>query len=467
MMTRMNFLSRSAAAACLATMSTCVVSGCQPAGEMKASTAQPSAVNAGDAELPKVTTVQPVRKPIAQKTEQPGRIEAFLSAPLYPRATGYVQEVLVDIGDRVTGPKLDDKGQIVEPGQPLIIISAPEVQEQLEQARAFVLQAEADAKQAQAAILVAKALVDSAAALVEQVKADAQKTEADVKRWKSEFDRVSSLAETKAVTAKLADETEQQYRAAEAGQAAAHARVRSVEAKASEAKVGVRKAEADADAVSARLAVAHAGVRQAQAMVDYLTMRAPFDGTVTQRHIDPGRLVQPAKGAGDPALLTIVQADVVRLFVDVPEIDSVLVEPGRKATIRIPSLPGRSIEGQVTRAAWSLDAGNRTLRTEFDLPNTDGALRPGMFAQVSLAVAEREDALVVPKSTVVQLAGQPTCMVVSDQGIVEARPVQLGLRGTNELEITSGLSTDDSVISANASAFKSGQKVHAIQASQP
>jgi RND family efflux transporter MFP subunit len=196
-------------------------------------------------------------------------------------------------------------------------------------------------------------------------------------------------------------------------------------------------------------------------MVDYLTMRAPFDGIITQRQVDPGRLVQLSKGAGDAALLTIIQADTVRLFVDVPETDAVLVEPGRKATIRIPSLPGRTIEGTVTRASWSLDAGNRTLRTEFDLPNPDGAMRPGMFAQVTLAVAERAETLVVPKSAVVTIDGQPTCMVVSKDGVVAARPVQIGLRTAAELEITSGLSTEDAVISANASAFKSGQKVQA------
>jgi HlyD family secretion protein len=454
---------RPVTAACLAWAVGLALPGCQPPAAVKGATSNASSTKGNEAEAPKVTTVRPVRKAIAQKTEQPGRIEAFLSAPLYPRATGYVQEVLVDIGDKVHGPKLDEKGKVISPGQPLLIISAPEVIEQLQQARANVQQAQADAKQAEAAILVAKAATQSAIALVEQAKADAQKTEADVKRWKSEYDRVSSLAESRAVTAKLADEAEQQFRAAEASRSAALATIRSVEAKASEAEVGVRKSEADADAVKARLAVAEASVRQAQAMVDYLTMRAPFDGMITQRQVDPGRLVQLSKGAGDAALLTIMQADTVRLFVDVPEIDAVLVEPGRKATIRIPSLPGRTIEGAVTRAAWSLDAGNRTLRTEFDLPNADGVLRPGMFAQVILAVAERADTLVVPKSAVVTVDGQPACMVVSKDGVVEARPVQVGLRATAEVEITSGLSTEDSVISANASAFKSGQKVQAAQ----
>jgi len=87
-----------------------------------------------------------------------------------------------------------------------------------------------------------------------------------------------------------------------------------------------------------------------------------------------------------------------------------------------------------------------------------------MFATVILAVAERPEALVVPKSAIVVIDGQSTCMVVSKDGVVEARPVQVGLRATTEVEITSGLTAGDAVISANASAFKTGQKVQTMPA---
>src|SRR5262249_18019542 len=79
---------------------------------------------AGD--LPKVSTASPVRKNFAQKTEQPGTIEAFASAPIHAKVSGYVKDVLVDIGDSVQGPKFDDKGAVIEPGQALAIIDAPE-----------------------------------------------------------------------------------------------------------------------------------------------------------------------------------------------------------------------------------------------------------------------------------------------------------------------------------------------------
>lgn len=428
-----------------------------------AQTASPSTTS----ELPKVSTVHPVRKAIAQKTSQPGRIDAFLMAPLHTRASGYVQQVLVDIGDHVTGPKVDEQGAQTTAGQILVVISAPEVDQQLQQAKAHLQQVQADVRQADAAVLVAKAASESAKALVDEAQAATLKAEADLKRWKSEFDRVAELAASKTVTAKLADETEQQFRAAEAAQAAVAANVRSVTAKAFEAEVGIQKAEADAEAVKARLTVAEAEVRQAEAMVDYLTLRAPFDGIITQRSVDPGRLVQPAKSPQETPLLTIVQADTLRLFVDVPEADAVQVEPGRKASIRVPSLPGQTLEGTVTRTAWSLDAGNRTLRTEFDLPNPDGRLRPGMFATVDLTVAEHADAIVVPKGAVITVDGQTVCLAVDSTGTIEGRPVKTGLRTATEIEVVSGVTPEDEVILTNAAAFKPGQKVTTSQPSKP
>ncbi|WP_197453483.1 efflux RND transporter periplasmic adaptor subunit [Caulifigura coniformis] len=419
--------------------------------------AQPPASSV--AELPKVNTVTPVKKGIAQKTEQPGRIEAFLSAPLYSKSSGYVQSVKVDIGDRVTGPKYDAIGTETSPGQPLVVISAPEVEEQLRQSEAKVLQAKADARQAEAAILVTRAVLRSATTQVDLARANTQKADADVKRWQSEYDRVTALAQSNAVTAKVTDEAEQQLRSAEAGRAAASAMIRSADAKVAEGEAGVAKAQADAEAVKARLAVAEAEQRQAAVMVGYLTLRAPFDGIVTSRTVDPGRLVHAPNTHQNMPLLTVVQATTVRLFVEVPESESILVENGGKATIKIPAIPGETFAGTVTRTAWSLESSNRTLKTEFDLPNEHQKFRPGMFAQVELTVAERKDAIVIPRAAVLTTAGTPSCLVVGTDGLIARREIQLGLRTPLEVQVISGLKIDDQVIASNASAFKEGQRV--------
>lgn len=416
-------------------------------------------VNQSREELPRVSTAFPVRKNFAQKTEQPGQIEAFASAPIHAKVSGYVKSVLVDIGDKVAGPKLDANGNATQPGQPLAVIDAPEILEDVRQKEAKVQQAKADARQSQAAIRVAEAAAESALAKVEETKSEQSEAMAGYERWKSEFVRISELAASKTVTQKLADETEQQYRAAEAAIAAVGARIRSAESSATEAQVAVEKSRADAESVAARLAVAEAELRSSQVMADYLTLRAPFDGVVSTRDIDPGRLVQSAKGANDRPLLTVIQADTVRLFIEVPENDAVLVAPGRKATIRVAAAAGKPFEGSVARTSWTLSASNRTLRTEIDIPNGEGILRPGMFAQVELIVAEREGALVVPKGAVVSLDGRPGCLAVSSSGVLEKKVVETGLKSATEVEIKSGLTESDEVIVANAAAFKPGQKV--------
>lgn len=415
-------------------------------------------------ELPRVSTAFPVRKHFAQKTEQPGQIEAFAVAPIHAKVSGYVKSVLVDIGDKVKGPKIDSQGNTSEPGQILLVIDAPEILEEVRQKEAKVQQSQADAKQAQAAIRVAEAAAESAVANVAESKSEQSEAVASFERWKSEFARISELAASKTVTQKLADETEQQYRAAEAAMSAVVARIRSAESKATEAQVAVEKSQADAESVAARLAVAEAELRSARVMADYLTLRAPFDGVISTRNVDPGRLVQSAKGSYEPPLLTVIQADTVRLFIEVPESDAVLVAPGRKAAIRVAASAGKSFEGTVARTSWTLAASNRTLRTEIDIPNTDGTLRPGMFAQVELIVAEREQALVVPKAAVITLDGQTYCLVVSAAGILEKKPVVTGLKTAMEIEITTGLTEQDEILIANTAAFRPGQKVEKFTA---
>lgn len=409
-------------------------------------------------DLPKVSTARPVRKAIHQKTEQPGRIEALLTAPLHAKVSGYVSQVLVDIGDRVKGPIFDPAGKETSPGQPLLTIAAPELEEQVNQATAKIKQAESDIAQADAAVLVAKAILKSAESRIQEARALVLKSDANVKRWTSENTRVIALVKSNSVTMKVADETEQQLRGAEADQVASTAAVSTAEAKVAEARAGIAKAEADVIAAKARLAVAEAEKRQAAAVAGYLVIRAPFDGVVSQRAVDPGRLVQSPTAMASP-LLTVVKADIVRLFVEVPESDAVLVEPGRTATVRIPALPDQKFTAKVTRTAWSLESSNRSLKTELDMPNPDQQFRPGMFAQVELTVAEKSDALVIPRTAVVTSATGPICFAVGKDGTIEGKPVRLGLRTGTEVEVISGVSADDELISANVGAFKPGQRV--------
>ena len=414
--------------------------------------------------LPKVATANPVRKTITQKTIQPGKIEAFSTTPIHAKIGGYVDVVKVDIGDRVTGPERDAEGRITEPGQTLAVLTAPEVEEELHQKQAMVAQVAAEVLQAEAAVKVAESMLVSAKAGVEEHVAGQQRATAQYERWKSEFDRMKTLADAKTVTPKLVEEAELQFKSADASRSEMNARVKSAEAALHEAGVSIEKAQADVQAVKSHLRVAEADRDRVAALRDYLQITAPFDGIITERRIDPGHLVQPSRSAADTPLFVLVQADTVRLFVDVPEADAGLVEIGRPARITMSAQGNVAFDGTVARTGWALQSGTRALRCEIDVPNPAGKLRPGMYAQVELTVAERADVVTVPKTAIVAKDGQSFCVTVTSDGTILRKAIQTGIRSATEVEVISGLDGSEDIITANAAAFSDGQQVEKTSA---
>ena len=431
--------------------------GCQPGAVITEKTLNNSSESA--IALPKVATTKATRKTITQKTIQPGQIEAFSTTPIHAKVAGYVDQVKVDIGDRVKGPVRDAEGKLLEPGQLLAVLSAPELEEEFHQKEAMVEQVRAEVLQSEAAIRVAMSMQESASAGVEETVAGQQRADAQFVRWKSEYDRMQALADAKTITPKLAEETELQFKSAQASQSEANARLKSAKAAENEAAVAVEKAQADLQATKSHLKVAEADRDRVAALREYLQIRAPFDGIITERSIDAGHLVQAARSSADQPLFVLIQADTVRLFIDVPEAEASLVETGRPARITVSAMGNAAFDGIVARTGWALQTGTRSLKCEIDVPNSDGKLRPGMYAQVELTVAERADALAVPKSAVVVKDGQTFCVSVTTDGSILRRPVQTGIRSATDIEILSGLDGTEDLLTANAAAFSDGQKV--------
>ena len=191
--------------------------------------------------------------------------------------------------------------------------------------------------------------------------------------------------------------------------------------------------------------------------------QAPYDGVVTTRNVHTGHLVQPGVGSGGKPLLAVVQTRVMRIFVDVPEIDAPFMSEGSEAQVRISSSPSEPRKGTITRTSWILDSGSRTLRAEVDLPNEDQKLRPGMYAYARLKVAERKDALSLPKSAVMPAGEKSYCYTIDDDGLVAKTPLETGIRAGDDVEIVSGLSEDQQVIGVNVTAFHEGQKVQVAE----
>src|SRR5262249_31275848 len=141
------------------------------------------------------------------------------------------------------------------------------------------------------------------------------------------------------------------------------------------AQANVQKSAADAAAATARRQVAAANLAHSRTMLAYTEIKAPFKGVVTQRNVNTGHYVHPVTGGATEPLLVVEQTDKVRVFVDVPEMESPFVNAGAKAdtvAVRIQALGDKEFPGTVTRTSRSLESRNRSLRTEVDLPNTDG-----------------------------------------------------------------------------------------------
>ena len=415
----------------------------------------------------RVTPIKPVRKTLVRVTEQPGQIEAFEETAIHAKLAGFVKKVHVDIGDKVTGPARLGSDQPEEPGQVLAELEMPELEAELKQKQALVAQAAAEITQSEAAIKVATSAQASAEALVAEARASIERAQAMYDRWHSEFERVKELVEKKAVTQKVADETEQQFKAADAARREIGAKIKSAQAKLSESAANIEKADADLIAMQSKHKVAQADEQKTRALLGYATLRAPFDGVITERHLDTGHLVQPSGVSGKP-LFVVVRADSVRIFLDVPERDAGFIATGSPAKITVPALSATAFEGQVTRTSWTLQTASRTMRTEIDIPNANGKLRPGMYATAEIEVARRVDALSLPKSAILKHGTESFALGISAENKIVKLPIKTGIvavtpTGT-DIEIVTGLTGDESLIGANLAAYKEGQVVEIVVA---
>lgn len=397
----------------------------------------------------RVSTIQPARKTLIRRVEQPGEIQAFEQTPLFAKVTGYIAKVHVDIGDRVEKDKL------------LAEISIPEYAQELKQKQALVAQAAAETTQAKAAIKVAESALKSAQALAAEAEAGVERREAEFLRADSELARITELFNDKAITQKLLDEAQATQRAANAARTEAKARIASAEAVVAEKEAAVEQAQADALAIASKEEVAQADEQRLRAIHEYTKITAPYDSIVTERNIDTGHLVQSGKAAEKP-LFVVVQADTVRVFVDVPEADAGLVAAGNEAAIRIPSAANRVITGKVARTAWLLNPTTRTLRAEIDVPNVDGTLRPGMYVIADLKVAERADVFALPRTAILMKDQQAACLVVDSENKIARLPIVTGIRAGEEVEVVSGLQGDERIIPANVAAYREGQIVEVV-----
>jgi RND family efflux transporter MFP subunit len=198
-------------------------------------------------------------------------------------------------------------------------------------------------------------------------------------------------------------------------------------------------------------------VKQLHQQRDYASVVAPFDGVITQRNVDVGSLVQGNATSGT-FMFEIMQEDVIRVSAFVPQDAAFGVAPGVAAIVRVPELPDREFPGTVTRIADALQPGTRTLLTEVDIPNPDGALTPGIYCTVEFHIPRKTPSLSVPADAIIFNRNGMQVAVVSN-GRAELRKVNVKRDLGTRVEVDSGIKAGDQVILNPPVTLVDGSKV--------
>jgi RND family efflux transporter MFP subunit len=358
--------------------------------------------------LPRVDVMQVHRATAIEALDLPGNIQAITEAPILARADGYIEKRLVDIGDRV------------QVGQPLATIAAPELDEQVRQAKAGLQQSH-DA-------------LEQALANLEQGKANRELARITAERW-------SKVVERGGVSRQENDQYQAQYQA----QIAA-----------------VQSLEKAVAAQRSNVAQAEANVAHIQEVQGYRTVKAPFAGVITLRNVDVGALVN----TGNTLLFRIAQTETLRTYVNVPQTNASSIKVGQRARIKVSNLPGREFAGTVVRTSNALDPASRTLLTEIQVSNADGALLPGMYASVRLTEARGAD----PKASPVLVPGDALQVNAEGTKVALLRPdhtvhfqqIEVGRDYGDRLEVLNGLSDGDTIVPRPGDAVREGVKVEPV-----
>lgn len=367
-------------------------------------------VKADSGEAVTVGVTHVVKKTLSRTLTLSSELVPFQEIDVYAKESGYVQKLNVDYGTHVKA------------GQVMAVLEIPELIAQID---------------------MDKAGIKSASDEVGRAEHELKRYQAQYTALHLEYTRLNDVFTTQPgiVAQQEVDDAQGKDLAAasqvDAGQAALSA--------------------AESQLVSAKAKLAHD-----QALYDYSKITAPFTGVVTERYANLGTLMQMGTGSSTQAmpLVRLSQDDLFRLVIPVPESYVRYIRIGDPVSVRVPSL-NRAFPGKVARFSVDVRADTRTMHTEVDVPNPQGALLPGLYAEADLRLDQKADVASVPVQALNHEADKTTVFVVNDAGQIEDRTVQVGLETSSDAEILSGLNEGERVVVSDRSGLRAGQRVQA------
>jgi RND family efflux transporter MFP subunit len=217
-------------------------------------------------------------------------------------------------------------------------------------------------------------------------------------------------------------------------------------------------AMSEASAKKAAVDASTANVRRLEQLQSFEKVYAPFDGIVTARNTDVGRLISAGQNTMPQELFHLAAIGKLRVYAAVPEAYSSSVKDGGKATLTLDEYPGKTFEGTIARNSNAIDQSSRTLNVEVDVDNSKGELLPGAYVFVHFKVPEHAASLMIPSNTLLFRSEGLRVGVVRD-GRVQLVPVKIGKDAGAAVEVASGLSRNDAVILDPSDSLASGQEV--------
>ncbi len=214
------------------------------------------------------------------------------------------------------------------------------------------------------------------------------------------------------------------------------------------------------DEARGKFEMAQANLDRIQTLLAYAKITAPFAGVITKRAVDPGAFIPTptSSAAQSAAIVALADLSKVRVQVAVPETEVRFIANGVASSFTVDGLPGRMFKGTVSRFANVLDEATHTMLAEIDTENADGALRPGMYATVTLTVERKSGALVVPvEAVMVEKAKTSVFRVVG--GMAKKTAVKVGFNDGQTVEILDGMKQEESIILVGKLPLNDGQPV--------
>jgi len=224
-------------------------------------------------------------------------------------------------------------------------------------------------------------------------------------------------------------------------------------------KQEVDNAAGDFEAKRAIVQSSEANVRRLEELESFKHIYAPFSGVITRRNVDTGTLVNAGNGGASQQLFFLAQTDPLRVYVNVPETYAPSIHAGLSAFLELTQYPGQKFQGKVVRTAEAIDPGTRTLLTEIDVPNHEGALLPGGYAQTHLQIKVTGSRLVVPVNALLFRSEGLRAVAVDANHRTHLKQLTIGRDYGTTLEVLQGLEPNDWIVLNPADSLEEGQEV--------